>query len=54
METGTIAIKKERYDELLMAEQVYYMKREELLRASYVNQFDSILFNVPQGTKEEE
>ncbi len=53
METGTIAIKKERYDELLMAEQVYYMKREELLRASYVNQFDSILFNVPEGKKEE-
>lgn len=54
MGTTTIAIEKERYDELLLTEQAYYMKREELLRAPYVNQFDSILFNVPEGTKKED
>lgn len=54
METATISITKERYDELLLAEQAFYMKREELLRSSYVNQFDSIIFNVPEGARAQE
>ena len=48
-----ITITKERYDELLLTEQAYHMKREELLRSVYVNQFDSIIFNVPEGARKE-
>ena len=48
-----ITITRERYDELLLTEQSYHMKREELLRSPYVNQFDSIIFNVPEGARKE-
>lgn len=48
MDERTILIEFSRYEELLWKEHIYDLKHEELSRANYVSEFDSILFGVPQ------
>ena len=43
-----VFIPLDRYEELLWKEHVHDIKKEELERAGYVSEIDSILFGVPQ------
>lgn len=47
-----VVVTQERYDELLWKEHIHDLKKEELERANYVNEFDSILFSVPRKAVE--
>ena len=48
MEEMKILLKQSRYEELLWKEHICDLKHEELSRANYVSEFDSILFGIPQ------
>ena len=44
-----VLVPQDRYEELLWKEHIYDLKHEELTRAGYVTDFDSILFGIPAG-----
>ena len=46
-----VLVPLERYEELLWKEHVHDLKKEELERANYVSEFDSIMFGVPQDKR---
>lgn len=44
-----VLVPQDRYEELMWKEHIYDLKHEELTRAGYVTDFDSILFGIPAG-----